>query len=404
MIGGVGWHDLRMKLATLRRRRGDVPLPGVIGPARVDRRTASLVKRLRPGDIAVLDHVDLDRASAEALVAARVAAVVNASPSISGRYPNLGPEIIAAADIPILDEVGPDVFGAIKDGSRVRLDGDTLHAGDHVVAKGVPQNAETVAARLLDAKAGMSTQLEAFAATTIEFMKRERALLLDGAGIPEISTPLAGRHVLVVVRGYDHAEDLAALRHYIREYKPVLVGVDGGADALLEAGHRPDLIVGNPELIGNDALRSGAELVVHAPPDGEPEGLERVQDLGIHPVLFASGGTSEDAALLLADERGAALIVAAGTKATLLEFLDEGAAMASAVLARLRLGGKLVDATAVTRLHRPRISAGTLWLLVAAAVVAAVTVLAVSSAGRPYLADVTGWWSALVSWFRGLFQ
>jgi uncharacterized membrane-anchored protein len=393
-----------MKFATLRRQRVDVGLPGVIGAARLDRRPARLVKRLRPGDIAVLDQVDLDRATAEALVAVRVAAVVNASPSISGRYPNLGPEILAATGIPVLDEVGAEVFGAIKDGAQVRLDGDTLYAGDQVVAKGTPLSEDTVAARLLDAKAGMSAQLEAFAATTIEFMKRERALLLDGVGVPEISTPLAGRHVLVAVRGYDHAADLAALRHYIREYKPVLVGVDGGSDALLEAGYRPDLVVGDPEVMSNDVLRCGAEMVVHVAPDGQPVGLERVQDLGIQPVVFPAAGTSEDAAMLLADERGAALIVAAGTRATLLEFLDGGGAMASAVLTRLRLGGKLVDASAVSRLHQPRISAGALCLLVLAALVAAAVTLAVTSAGRPYLAQLAGWGTDVISWLRGLFS
>jgi uncharacterized membrane-anchored protein len=294
------------------------------------------------------------------------------------------------------------VFGALKDGTRVRLDGETLHAGDRVVARGTPQNIESVAARLLDAKAGMSAQLEAFAATTIEFMKRERALLLDGVGIPEISTPLAGRHVVVAVRGYDHAADLAALQHYIREHKPVLVGVDGGADALLEAGHRPDLVVGDPERMSNDVLRCGAEVVVHVAPEGQPVGLERVQDLGIRPVVFPAAGTSEDVAMLLADEHGAALIVAAGTRATLLEFLDEGGTMASAVLTRLRLGGKLVDASAVSRLHKTRISAGALSLLVLAALAAGGVTLAVTSAGRLYLAQLASWGNDVISWFRGL--
>jgi uncharacterized membrane-anchored protein len=362
------------------------------------------VKRLRAGDIAVLDHVDLDRASAEALVAAGVAAVVNASPSISGRYPNLGPEILAAAGIPVLDEVGAEVFGAIKDGSRVRLDGDALYAGERVLATGLRQTADTVAARLLDAKAGMSAQLEAFAATTIEFMKRERALLLDGVGIPEISTLLAGRHVLVAVRGYDHAAELAALRHYIREYKPALVGVDGGADALLEAGYRPDLVVGDPETMSNDVLRCGAELVVHVAPDGQPVGLERVHDLGIRPVVFPAAGTSEDVAMLLAGEHGAALVVAAGSRTTLLEFLDEGGTMASAVLTRLRLGGKLVDATAAVRLHQARISAGALCLLVLAALLATAVTVAVTGGGRPYLAQLAGWGTGVASWFRGMFS
>jgi uncharacterized membrane-anchored protein len=223
-----------MKLAL--RRRAETPLPGVTGVARLDRRTKSLLPRLRPGDIAVIDHVDLDRASADALVAARVGGVVNASPSISGRYPNLGPEILVGAGIAVLDDVGPEVFGAVKDGARVRLDGDSLYSGEEIAAKGKAQTLETVSVQLLEAKAGLSAQLEAFAANTMEYMKRERTLLLDGVGVPEVRTRFAGRHAVVVARGYDYKEDLAALRHYIREFKPVLVGVDAGADALREAG------------------------------------------------------------------------------------------------------------------------------------------------------------------------
>jgi uncharacterized membrane-anchored protein len=394
-----------MKLATLRRNRADLALPGVVGPVRLDHRTKNLVKRLRPGDIAVIDHTDLDRVSADALVGCRVGGVVNASPSISGRYPNLGPEILVAAGIPVLDNVGSEVFGALREGSQVRLDGDTLYAGERVVAKGVPHNEETVAAALLDAKAGLSTQLEAFAANTMEYMKRERALLLDGVGVPDVHTKLEGRHALVVVRGYDYKQDLAALRHYIREYKPVLIGVDGGADALVEAGYRPDLVVGDMDSVSDEVLRSGAEVVVHAYPDGRAPGLERVQDLGVDAVTFPAAGTSEDIAMLLADDKGASLIVAVGTHATLVEFLDKGrGGMASTFLTRLRLGGKLVDAKGVSRLYRSRISAGALTLLVIAAFVAIGAVLAVSTAGRTYLTLLVDQWDSFVFWIQGLFS
>ena len=260
-----------MKLAL--RRRTEPPLPGVHGVARVDRRTDQLLPRLRRGDIAVLDQVDLDRATADALVAAEVGGVVNAGSCISGRYPTLGPEILVAAGVPVLDQVGTEVFGALKDGSKVRLDGDTLYAGEQVVAQGHPQTVETVSAQLLEAKAGLSAQLEAFAANTVEFMKQERVLLLDGVGVPEIDTRIEGRHVVLVSRGYDYKADLAGLRHYIKEFKPVLVGVDGGADALVEAGYEPDLIVGDLTVVSDEALRCGAEVVVHTSPDGRAPGL-----------------------------------------------------------------------------------------------------------------------------------
>ena len=292
-----------MKLATL-RRKGDA-VDGVVGVARLDRRTKRLVTRLNPGDIAVIDHADLDRVAADTLVAARPAAVVNAAPSISGRYPNLGPERLVENGILLLDNVGEGIFKAVKEGTRIRIDGDTVYVGDEPVASGAVQDVDTVAQLMVEAKAGLSSQLEAFAANTIEYMRRERALLLDGVGVPDIRTRIEGRHVLIVVRGYDYEADLAALRNYIREFKPILIGVDGGADALRDAGHKPHLIVGDMDSVSDDVLASGAEVIVHAFPDGRAPGLARVQDLGITAVTFPTIGTSEDIAMLLADEKGA---------------------------------------------------------------------------------------------------
>ncbi len=394
-----------MRVATLRRGRGNPALPGVVGVARLDRRTKTLTSRLNPGDVAIIDHVDLDRVSADALVGAKVAAVVNASPSISGRYPNLGPEIIVSAGIPLVDGVGPQVFSAIKEGTRVRVADNVVYVGEERVAEGVAQDPRMIAEQLGEARAGLSSQLEAFAANTMEYMKRERALLLDGVGVPAIRTRFEGRHALVVVRGYDYKEDLAALRPYIREYRPLLVGVDGGADALREAGYTPDLIVGDMDSVSDDVLRCGAEVVVHAYPDGRAPGLSRVQDLGVEAVTFPAAGTSEDVALLLADEKDAALIVAVGTHATLVEFLDKGrGGMASTFLTRLRVGGKLVDAKGVSRLYRSRISTRALMLLIVAALIAIGAALAVSTAGRTYLDLLVDKWDSLVFWIQGLFK
>jgi uncharacterized membrane-anchored protein len=390
-----------MKLAPLRRGRDQ--LPGVAGVARLDRRTKRLVGRLNSGDIAIIDHVDLDRLAADALVAAKVSAVVNAQPSISGRYPNLGPDLLVASGIVLLDNVGSDVFTAVKEGMRVRIDGDILYLGDQPVAKGTRHDVESIAELMTEAKAGLSTQLEAFAANTMEYMKRERALLLDGVGVPDVRTKIEGRHVLVVVRGYDYKDDLRALRPYIREYRPIMIGVDGGADALHEAGYKVDLIVGDMDSVSDSVLRSGSEVVVHAYPDGRAPGLARVQDLGIDAVTFPAMGTSEDIAMLLADEKGAELIVAVGTHATLVEFLDKGrGGMASTFLTRLRVGGKLVDAKGVSRLYRSRISAAALLLLVVAAFVAIGAAVAVSEAGRTYLDLLGGKWDEFYHWLRGV--
>jgi uncharacterized membrane-anchored protein len=392
-----------MKMATLRRQRA--PKIGVSGVARLDRRTKRLIGRLNPGDIAIIDHADLDRVAADSLVAAKVSAVVNAQPSISGRYPNLGPEVLAKNNIPLVDNVGSEVFAAVKEGTRVRLEGDTVFIGDLAVATGTEQDSDSIAALMSEAKAGLSTQLEAFASNTMEFMRRERALLLDGIGVPDITTKMEGRHVLVVVRGYDYKEYLRALRHYIREFRPILIGVDGGADALKQAGHKPDIIIGDMDSVSDELLTSGAEVIVHAYPDGRAPGLERVQDLGVHATTFPAAGTSEDIAMLLADDKGASLIVAVGTHATLIEFLDKArGGMASTFLTRLRLGGKLIDAKGVNRLYQSRISSGALLLLVLAALIAIGATLAVSTAGQAYIDILGDKLDQFVHWIQGVFS
>ncbi|GLU49389.1 putative cytokinetic ring protein SteA [Nocardiopsis ansamitocini] len=387
----------------LRRSRAD-GVRGVTAPVRADRRTKNLTKRLRPGDIAVIDHVDIDKVSAEALVSCGVAAVLNVASSISGRYPNLGPQLILQAGIPLVDDVDPEVFSRIEEGERLRVEDGALLRGDDVVAKGVEQDTASIEAAMTEARAGLSVQLEAFAANTMEYLKRERALLLDGVGVPDIATRIEGKHVLIVVRGYHYREDLAALRSYIREYRPVIIGVDGGADALLEAGYRSDIIVGDFDSVSDEALNCGAELVVHAYRDGRAPGLERVADLGHDAVVFPATGTSEDVAMMLADDAGAVLIVAVGTHATLEEFLDKGrAGMASTFLTRLRVGGKLVDAKGVSRLYRSRISPWTVLALVAASLLTIVVAAYSSPAGQVYMTFLAARWDAFLYWFTGLF-
>ncbi|MGH8860404.1 MAG: putative cytokinetic ring protein SteA, partial [Jatrophihabitantaceae bacterium] len=293
----------------------------------------------------------------------------------------------------------------VKEGTKIRLVGDTIYIGDDAVARGTQQSAESVAALMSEAQAGLSTQLEAFAVNTADYMSRERGLLLDGVGVPDVRTTFAGRHAVVVVRGYDHEKDLKALKHYIREFKPVLVGVDGGADALLEAGLKPHVIVGDMDAVSDAALATGAEVIVHSYPDGRAPGLARVQDLGISAATFPSGGTSEDIALLLADDKGASLIVAVGMHATLTEFLDKGRiGMASTFLTRLRIGGKLVDARGAIGLYRSRISAAALLLLVIAALLAVAAALAASDVGRHYLTDLGHQFQDAYHWIQGLFS
>jgi uncharacterized membrane-anchored protein len=395
-----------VKVPVVRRHRA-TPLPGVVGIARIDRRTKNLTKRIRPGEVAIIDHRDIDRVSAEALVVAGVAAVVNVSESISGRYPNLGPEIIVAAGIPLLDDVGPEVLASVREGDRVRVDDGVLYVGStqRIAVKGTMLTIEDVEIAMAAARAGLSVQIEAFAANTIEFLRRERDLLLDGIGVPDIATSIDGRQVLLVVRGYHYREDLQTLRPYIREYRPILIGVDGGADALRDEGYRPHLIVGDMDSVSDATLLCGAELVVHAYPDGRAPGLARVQALGLEAVVFPAAGTSEDAAMLLADEKGAELIVAVGSHATLVEFLDKGrAGMASTFLTRLRVGGKLIDAKGVSRLYRSRIGTPTLMLLIVATLITFGVAVALSSVTPIYSDIIVDKWHSFSFWLSGLFR
>ena len=326
------------------------------GPARVDRRTKDLTKRLEPGDIAVIDHEDLDRVAAEALVRTRVGGVVNAAASLSGRYPNAGPLALVAAGIPLVDGVGPQVMDLVVEGQPVRLEGGEVWVDGAIVGHGVRQDPESLQRAYEAAKETMGEALESFAANTLEFLRHEHDLVLDPPELPHLAVDVRGRHVLIVVRGFDYREDLAHLRSYVREIKPVLMGVDGGADALLEEGMCPDVIVGDFDSVSDGALGCGAELVVHSYRGGDAPGAGRLDELGLPYVTFSPTGTSEDAAMLLAYEKGADLIVAVGTHVSMVEFLDKGrAGMASTFLTRLKVGQLLVDAKGVSKLYESRI-------------------------------------------------
>jgi uncharacterized membrane-anchored protein len=393
----------RMKFSGLLNRTTP-QLPGVTGVARVQRRSDAWLRKLSAGDIAVVNAIDLDKQTADELVAAQVAAVVNAAPSISGRYPNLGPEILVAAGITLVDSAGAEVMHAIKDGSKARLHEGGIYLGEKEVGRGVQQTAESIADLMIQARSGMSAQLEAFSANTIEFLRTERTLILDGVGVPDVRVSMLDRHVLVVAGGSDHVADLAALKSYIREYQPVLIGVGAGAEALRKAGHRTHLIVGDPRSIEEPTLKSGAQVVVPADADGHAAGMERIQDLGISAVAFPASANPEDLALLLAHEHGASLIITVGMRAGLPEFLDRGRSGSnpSTFLTRLRLGDKLIDGRAVAALYRNRISAGAVALLIVAALVAVLAALLVSGVGGPYLDIAVARWNEFLNWARSI--
>lgn len=392
-----------MKLSVFRSRDTEEQV-GVTGIARRERRSGGLA-RIGPGDIAVLNQTDMDRRTADALVSADVAGVVNAAKSISGRFPNLGPEVLLAAGIPLVDDIGIEALHRIPDGKMIRIDGGSVYVSEELVASGTEQTVDSVADQMIEAKAGMSAQLEAFSANTMEFLRSERLLVLDGVGVPDIGVSMANRHALVIAPGPEHAAELRRLRRYIREYRPVLLGVDEGADTLCAAGYTPDLVVGDPESMASQTLRCGAIVVLPAHGDGHAPGLERIQDLGIPSVAFSSTGNAEDLALLLADAHGAELVVTVGSHATLHEFLDRGrsGSIPSTFLTRLRLGGKLVDSNAVASLHRGRTSAGSVLLLIVSALLVLLVALFASGLVDTYLAHFADGFSTLVSKVKGLF-
>jgi uncharacterized membrane-anchored protein len=326
----------------------------VRGTARLGRRTKELVKRLVPGELAVIDHRNLDRIAAEELVACGARAVLNASPSSDGSYPNTGPLTLVRSGIPLID-AGPELFERLAEGDRVEIDGGRVISGSTLVAEGRRLRADQLERELDGQRARIDRALHDFTENTMAHLREEGGLLSGTIELPETRTRFRDRHVLIVVRGSDHARDLRALRSYIEDVRPILVGVDGGADAILSEGWMPDLILGDMDSASETALRSGAELVVHAYPDGEAPGAERLRRLAVPHTVLPSAGTSQDVAMLLAFEKGAALIVSVGAHFNLVEFLERRrGGMSSTFLTRLRIGETLVDAKGVSHLYPPR--------------------------------------------------
>jgi len=335
--------------------RADSRLSGAV---RMDRRTKNLCLRLKRGEIAVIDHADLDGPAAYALIEREPSAVLNAAPSVTGRYPNRGPEILLDAGIPLLDAFGPELFEVVNEGQQVEVHGREVWVDGMPAARGTLVTRELLETQMARARENLGGELRAFSQNTLEYLAREKDLALGDIPMPELEVSFRGKPVLVVVRGEGYKRDLQWVRQFIREQRPVLIAVDGGADALLEAGHKPHLIVGDMDSASDMALRCGAELVAHTYVDGRPSpGVARLEGLALPAKTVAAPGTSEDVAMLLAYQGGARLIVAVGTHFSLEEFLDKRrAGMASTFLTRLRVGSILVDAKGLSRLYRPALS------------------------------------------------
>jgi uncharacterized membrane-anchored protein len=340
--------------ALLGRRNGARSGTTVEGTVRLGERTKHLVRRLRQGEIAVIDHEDIDRIAAEELIAAGVVAVLNAAPSSTGRYPNAGPLMLARAGVRLVDAPGAGLFELLKDGDVVRVEGGTVSRLGKEVVHGRALETAELETQLEEQRERIDEALAEFAENTVAHVRQETDLLTGDIAFPPTRARFRDRHVLIVVRGDRHRRDLKALRAYIRDVRPLIVAVDGGADGVLEAGMKPDVILGDMDSASDGALACGAELIVHAYPDGRAPGCERLLEAGLPHTIVPAAGTSEDVAMLMAHEKGAALIVSVGAHFNLVEFLDrKRGGMSSTFLTRLRIGERLVDAKGVSRLYRP---------------------------------------------------
>lgn len=355
------------------------------GRARLDKRTKNLVTRLKKNDIAIINHDDIDEVAANSIIEIRPQIVINAQKSITGRYPAKGAYKILKAGIPVLDEVGEEIFDKVKEGILLEVKDEKVYWGGRLIAEGKILTLEDVQARLKEARGNFQGQLDSFVDNTLEYAKKEKDLILGNIEVPPLNTHILGRHVLIVVRGSSYKEDLKTISSYINEEQPVLIGVDGGADALLEFGLKPDIIVGDMDSVSDEALRCGAEIVVHAYANGEAPGMKRIQEMGLTAHSCPMPGTSEDLAMILAWEHGASLIVAVGTHSNMVDFLEKGRkGMGSTFLVRLKVGSILVDARGVSQLYKQSLHTKHLIQLLIAALVPIAIILWVSPATRPF--------------------
>lgn len=383
----------------LKRKHRALPEgPGVVGPARLCRHGADL-SSVRSGDVVVVDVTDLGADTAQALVEKGVAAVLNVSSSSTGRYPNLGPQVLASAGIPLVDRVGESVWQTLRSGDVVRVDGGAVHLGDTAVATGVEMTESRVRDQLDEASSGLSSQLDSIVTNAADTLRRDRAMLLEGAGIPAVSTDIKGRPVVVVTDGPDAAGDLKSIRSFVRDHDPVLIGVAGGAELLISAGLRPHLLVGRGDDFSGRMIERSGEVVIVSP-SGRLDRPEQFEAHGRQPVIFTATGTPDNLAVLLADQNEAAVIVLVGGPTRLVDLVDgDTADAAGTFIARLRAGSRVVDAQAVRWFARQRLSWFTPLLLLVAGIVAVVAAVATTPLGHEWLAPVA---DRVTSWTEGL--
>ncbi len=345
-------------------------MPKIIrGVARIDKKTKDLVKRLQPEDVAVINHENIDEIAAQALLAKRVKAVINANKSIDGKYPNMGPMLLVEGGIPLYDNCGDNIFSAINEGDEVIILGDLIYINNKLVAIAEQLCKEKIIFRIQETKDNLGQQLSSFVQNTLEYAWKEQNMIISNLNFPQ-TVPIKGKHVLIVVRGKDYQRDLKTIDSYIKEIKPIIIAVDGAADDIVKAGYKPHIIIGDMDSVSDNALNSGSHIIVHAYSDGVAPGMTRLNSLGIKGDVLPAPGTSEDVAMLLAYEKGAELIVALGTHSNMIDFLEKGRqGMASTFLVRLKVGSILVDAKGVSKLYSHQVKFKYLAEIVAAALI-----------------------------------
>ena len=355
------------------------------GTAKKNVRTKALIPQLSPNDIAVIHHMDIDGVAAMQLVEKKVKAVINAVSSVSGKYPNRGPKILNSAGIPIIDNIGQEVFDRISDNDILEINENQLNINGSYLCDIKFLTQEDVESRMKEASSNLWNVLDKFIENTLDYAKKEKELIISPIRLPDTTVNMEGRHVLVVIRGNNYREDLKAIRIYIEEVNPVMVGVDGGADALLDFGYRPDIIIGDMDSVSDRCLRSCKEIIVHAYSDGSSPGMRRIDDLGLKAIKFPFIGTSEDAALILAYEKNAELIVTVGSHTNMIDFLEKGRpGMASTMLVQMKVGHKIVDAKGVSELYKNRLKPG----YIAALFLAALFPLTIVAKTSPLLKEI----------------
>ncbi|MBD8505543.1 thiamine pyrophosphokinase [Hoyosella sp. G463] len=394
-----------MKMPSLLSRNSST-LPGVIGSARVDRDAARAARRAGRGDVVILSQPDLDGKTCEALIRAQVAAVVNTGSSISGRYPSMGPLHLVQAGVVLIDGAGEAILDDVKDGAKVRVHEGEVFLGQRIVGQGIELAEPEILELLSEAKRSLAAHLDEFSVNMTDFLHEEGQLVIEGAGIPGLDLDLRDRQVVVVDANPGFEKDLRRVRPFLKEYQPILIGVNGGADALFRSGAKPDLIIGDPDTMSAETLKCGAMIVLPAEADGHAKGLDRVQDLGVGALTFPSSANPADLALLLAYHRGASLIATVGVKGSLEDFLDRDNAMEapSTFLTRVRVGDRLVDGRALATLYRSRVSATAIALFVLALMAAAIVVLLIVNG----VEDPVGWgverWNTFALWVQDQVQ